>query len=298
MGAVGQILILSLMGVHLAWALVKTPSLGRSNTIDPVDMCREIKFVDASRRSATRESVLRDLCEAGVTHVELDDKMKQFAIFNLHRDNFEDAAKWHSGDAKNVIDDPYWTINDVEQLKDTKYHWYTHGLPMWPLPHQAISNTTAKSILPKKKPADWPNYGMATPVYFAAKAWRNQAWSAEEFFQQQPKNSPFKSHKDFHKLAKEVVEKVNGQQVESYSDWPFLRYSLLPMVKSMMLRNKGLCPDELYVYTRVTPCHPTEARQLTCVQAALEARNILTQAGCRATDVIVGYTQEYNNNAL
>lgn len=292
------LLLLATVCVQLGWSLVKTPSIGRSNTVDPALMCREIKFVDQSRRTAPRESVLRDLCEAGVTHVDLDDKLKQFAIFNLHRDHFENTAKWHSGDAQNVMDDPYWIVNDVETLSTTKYHWYSHGLPMWPVPFQALANTTGKSLLPKKKPADWPNYGIATPIYFAAKAWRNQAWSLEEFFQQQKKDSPFKSVKDFHKLAKSIVESINGQQVESYSDWPFLRYSLVPMVKSMMLRNKGLCPDELYVYTRVTPCYPSEAAHLTCSQAALEARNLLTQAGCRTTDVIVGYTEEYKNNAL
>lgn len=58
----------------------------------------------------------------------------------------------------------------------------------------------------------------------------------EEFFQQTKKNSPFKSHDDFHKLAKGVVAAINGSQVESYSEWPFLKYSLPPMVRSMVRR--------------------------------------------------------------
>ncbi|KAK8744277.1 hypothetical protein OTU49_000715 [Cherax quadricarinatus] len=240
------------------------------------------------------------MCVKAAPHVELNNKLKQFAVFLIQRDGFDNQARWYSGEAQDVLADPYWVVNEVEALATTKYHWYSHGLPMWPLPHQALTNTTA-SKLPslKKKVVDWPNYGLATPVYFASNAWRNQAWSLEEFFQQKnKKTSPFKSHKDFHNLAKELVANIDGQKVESYSEWPFLKYSLVPMVKSMVTRNKGLCPDELYIYLRVTPCYPGEGAHLTCAQAALHARTLLTLAACRTTDVIVGYTQEYKNDPL
>ncbi|KAK7079261.1 hypothetical protein SK128_000946 [Halocaridina rubra] len=267
---------------------------------DPAALCTIIKFTDPKRYTTTRESVLRELCKVGVSHVDFDDTRKQFAVYNIHRDSFESKPRWHSGDAQNVMDDKYWEVNEVIQLQSSKHHWYSHGLPIWPLPHQALSNGTNPKVLPlsKKKPVDWPNYGIATPIYFAAKAWRNQAWSAEEFFQQTSKTAPFKSLKDFHKLAKALVENIDGQQVESYSEWPFLKHSLGPMVNSVVNRNKGLCPDEMFLYFHVTPCYPKEAQFQSCNQAALAARNLLTQANCRTTDVIVGYTQEYNNNAL
>ncbi|XP_068216528.1 uncharacterized protein [Palaemon carinicauda] len=288
------------IAIQLALGFVIQPPLIRTPSLDPETMCSTIKFVDSKRKSTVRESVLRHLCQVGVSHVDLDGIRKQFAIFNLHRDGFESAPRWYSGDAPDVVNNKYWAVNDVEQLDTSKHHWYTHGLPMWPLPYQDLANASTPKILsiPKKKPIDWPNYGMATPIYYAAKAWRNQAWSLEEFFQQMKKKSPFKSHKDYHKLAKSLVETIDSQQVENYSEWPFFKYSLKSMAQSMVRRNKGLCPDELYIYFRMTPCHPKEAQHLSCTQAALAARTILTEINCRATDVIVGYTEEYNNNAL
>ena len=62
----------------------------------------------------------------------------------------------------------------------------------------------------------------------------SQAWSVEEFFQQEKKKSPFKSHEDFHKLVLAVVGGVDGNSVESYSEWPFLKFSLPLMVQSMV----------------------------------------------------------------
>ncbi|XP_045615349.1 uncharacterized protein [Procambarus clarkii] len=286
--------------VQVGWCFVPTHNQ-LTKTLTPTTDCRDIKFTDPSRRSAVRESVLRAMCTKAAPHLDLTDKIKQFAVFLLQRDDFDDQARWHSGEAKDVLADPYWVVNQVEELPTTKYHWYSHGLPMWPLPHQALPNTTTSKLpsLKKKKPVDWPNYGFATPIYFASNAWRNQAWSLEEFFQQKSKKtSPFKSHKDFHKLAKDIVANLDGLKVESYSEWPFLKYSLVPMVKSMVERNKGLCPDDLYIYHRVTPCHPSEAAHLSCAQAALDARTLLTLAACRTTNVIVGYTQDYTNDAL
>lgn len=75
-----------------------------------------------------------------------------------------------------MLSDPYWAVNEVMVLKSTKYSWYVHGLPMWPLPHQALANKTTTKLpsIKKKKPVDWPNYGLATPIYFTSKAWRDQ----------------------------------------------------------------------------------------------------------------------------
>lgn len=74
---------------------------------------------------------------------------------------------------QDVLSDPYWSVNEVTVLQTTKYHWYVHGLPMWPLPHQALTNKTSKRPF-NKKPVDWPSYGLATPVYYASNAWRDQ----------------------------------------------------------------------------------------------------------------------------
>lgn len=68
-------------------------------------------------------------------------------------------------------------------------------------------------------------------------------WSLEEFFQQEKKKSPFRSHKNFHSLAKNLVAGVDGDDVESYSQWPFLKYSLAFMVESMVSCIFGLIND-------------------------------------------------------
>ena len=59
-------------------------------------------------------------------------------------------------------------------------------------------------------------------------------WSVEEFFQQEKNNSPFKNHEEFHKVVAAVVANVDGNRVESYSEWPFLKFSLPLMVRSMV----------------------------------------------------------------
>lgn len=76
---------------------------------------------------------------------------------------------------QDVLADPDWMVNELETLSNTGYHWYTLGLPLWPLPHQELPNTTPSKprLLGRKKPVDWPNYGLATPIYYASTAWRN-----------------------------------------------------------------------------------------------------------------------------
>ena len=44
--------------------------------------------------------MLRSICEKGINHIGLDEKLKQFAVYNLHRDSFDTTPKWISGDAK------------------------------------------------------------------------------------------------------------------------------------------------------------------------------------------------------
>ncbi|XP_063840756.1 uncharacterized protein LOC135089244 [Scylla paramamosain] len=275
---------------------VSSLSSSPSSAYLPGEECKHIKFSQPGQATVVRQSVLRQMCLRAAPHVDVNKIFKQFAIFLLHRDDFDDSPKWHSGDAKAVLDDPYWAVNEVTVLKSTKYQWYVHGLPMWPLPHQALANktTSKRPSLKKKKPVDWPNYGLATPIYFASKAWRDQAWSVEEFFQQEKKKSPFKSHEDFHKLVLEVVGGVNGSKVESYSEWAFLKFSLPLMVRSMTRRNKGLCPDEMYIYFRLTPCYPKEPQYAVCAQAARHARLLLTVSSCPTTTVIVGFSKEYS----
>ncbi|MPC73501.1 hypothetical protein E2C01_067833 [Portunus trituberculatus] len=119
----------------------------------------------------------------------------------------------------------------------------------------------------------------------------SHAWSVEEFFQQEKKKSPFKSHEDFHKLVLAVVGAVDGNKVESYSEWAFLKYSLPLMVRSMTQRNKGICPDEMYIYFRLTPCYPKEPQYAVCEQAARNARLLLTASSCPTTTVIVGFSK-------
>ena len=63
----------------------------------------------------------------------------------------------------------------------------------------------------------------------------------EEFFQEvinmkstKQNPGPFKSSKDFHKLAKVLLAEVDAANVESYGSWPFLQHSLLPMMESFV----------------------------------------------------------------
>ncbi|XP_076065349.1 uncharacterized protein LOC143039352 [Oratosquilla oratoria] len=268
----------------------KKPSVDEA--IASCESAQAIDYVNPGQRSTVRDAVVLEMCRKGSSHVILDPTLKQFSVFLLHRDNFDPEVKWHSGDATDVINDKYFFVNEVATLKETGYKWYSLGYPMWPLPHQAVSVSTGRSSLfGRRKEDDWPNYGLATPIYFASNSWRNQMWSLEEFFQQEKGSSKFKNHKEFHKLAKEMMGTINPAQVESYNEWPFLKSSLLPMVKSMVKRNKGICPDELYLYFRFTPCHPKEAQQVACDVARLQARNILTEADCRTTDIVVAYSE-------
>ncbi|XP_050693238.1 uncharacterized protein LOC126983987 [Eriocheir sinensis] len=282
-------------GPSLSSSPLSSSSLSSSSSAayNPAEECKHMRFSRPDQESVTRESVLRQMCLRAAPHVDVTETFKQFAIFLLQRDDFDGSPKWHSGNAKDVLSDPYWSVNEVTVLQATRYYWYVHGLPMWPLPYQALTNRTSRRLF-KKKPVDWPSYGLATPIYYASNAWRDQTWSLEEFFQQTKKKTPFKNHDDFHKLAKEVVAAVNGSQVESYGEWPFLKYSLPPMVRSMVQRNKGICPDDLYIYLRLTPCNPADPAQAVCAQAARHARLLLTVASCPNTAVIVGYSKEYS----
>ncbi|KAG0724473.1 hypothetical protein GWK47_005077 [Chionoecetes opilio] len=197
------------------------------------------RLLHAGQANVVRGSVLRQMCLSAAQRVDVTKTFKQFAVFLLHRDDFDETPRWYSGDAQVSAG-----VAMDSTGRGTKVQWYTHGLPMWPLPFQAIDNTTSKWPHKKKKPANWPNYGLATPLYLAAKG-------------------------------------LEGTDLNSSFPCLFL---------SQTQRNKGLCPDEMYIYLRFTPCYPIEPSQVVCYLAERHARLLLT-ASCPTTTVIVGYSK-------
>lgn len=64
------------------------------------------RFSRPDQKSATRESVLSQMCLRAAPHVDVTKTLKQFAIFLLQRDDFNGSPKWHSGDAKVSVRSP------------------------------------------------------------------------------------------------------------------------------------------------------------------------------------------------
>lgn len=66
----------------------------------PLSASFPARFSKPGQATVVREAVMRQMCQRAAPHVDVTKVFKQFAIFLLHRDDFDDSPKWHSGDAK------------------------------------------------------------------------------------------------------------------------------------------------------------------------------------------------------
>lgn len=276
--------------------------------------------------SDIRRSVLRELCLRTHQHVHLKTpqrsasnpkqqpkRTEQAAALNLHRDSFSDQVRWEAGEASDVINTANWFV-DAEVPLSNGYTWYEHGLPLWPLLDQAL--TQKETVLAKKKKLNWPNYAIATPLYVApleASNSRDLAISVRKLFagdtarpQQQSQNTFANSNKFQSTVLDFIKDHFQDQFGYTRSDigqtfgeterWiqPLVKQSLRPMLESFMKRQKtrapkssdiATCPDEVYLFFLQKPC-PTAS---TC-QVILDIQQKLRVTNCVNTDVVVGYT--------
>ncbi|KAK8375641.1 hypothetical protein O3P69_008445 [Scylla paramamosain] len=107
------------------------------------DVCSRIEFVTGEDHQVVEKvlkKVLKELCETGQRHVVQEQRLsrggEQFAVLNLHRDAFRATVYWQGGDAKNVVDDSDWRVDEEVALAPGKeeddakakifYHCFTH----------------------------------------------------------------------------------------------------------------------------------------------------------------------------
>lgn len=234
----------------------------------------------------------------------------------LHRDDFSERVRWHTGDAQDVTANTEWWVDDEAEAipagqgpntagATSYYHWYRHGLPLWPLPHQAIAKKTRKlsclHFCRSRKP-DWPNYAFATPLYlvpYETRNYRNPELSIGKYFNEKKNSSKtlFANTPEFFKsvriLLKGRCDRIR-RQPESSSNWlaPLLDLSLPSMLASFRTRQRSRaphdakvsrCPDQLYVFLLREPCHDD------LLQLKEDLSHHLTGEDCsNTTNVVVG----------
>lgn len=242
-------------------------------------------------------------------------RTEQAAVLNLHRDSFSDQVRWEAGEASDVINSPSWYV-DAEVPLSNGYTWYQHGLPLWPLLNQAL--TQKETVLAKKKKLDWPSYAIATPLYVApleASNSRDLAISVRKLFagdtarpqQQSANQNVFANSNKFQSTVLDFIKdhfqdqfgytlSDIGQTFSETERWiqPLVKQSLRPMLESFMKRQKtrapksseiATCPDEVYAFFLQKPCATASA-----CQVILDIQQELRVTNCVNTDVVVGYT--------
>lgn len=238
-------------------------------------VCSTVKFDPGEQEHQVAETILKELCETGLRHVVQEQRRprggEQFAIINLHRDASSERVRWQEGDAKSVVDDSDWRVDEEEALVPGKgrntatrktfysYHWYLHGLPMWPLLNQTLKKNNFFFSLRKVK---WPNYALATPLYlvpYERRNYRNETISINKMFQKMgnKKHKAFKDTVRFKKYVTKFCRKTCDsieRNPDRLNNWlvPLIDHSLTHMMES--LKNGGRCPDQLYVFFLREPC--------------------------------------------
>ncbi|XP_066947457.1 uncharacterized protein [Macrobrachium rosenbergii] len=276
--------------------------------------------------SQIRTSVLQQLCEAGHRHVLLKGaspsqyqtlpltsprRAEQFSVIYIHRDDFSDKVNWKSGDAPDIMCNDNWFIDEEVKLTNG-YHWYTHGLPIWPMVNQTVV-PKKQGLLSRKKKIDWPNYAIGTPFYlvpFEIYNSRDPNVAIQKRFQNDfaatalaHEQNVLVNQAGFQGKVTDLYRTLFLDQAgyarkdinadfESYANWlqPLVQASLQPMLESFLQSQtpkKGqaaICPDELYVYFHKIPCTASS----TCL-VLNEFQLILKLASCPDTSVVVGY---------
>ncbi|XP_068228491.1 uncharacterized protein [Palaemon carinicauda] len=294
---------------------------------DPIQRqeCSSV-FMMHGAPSQIRTSVLQQLCEAGHRHVLLKGaapsqhqsfpltsprRAEQFGVIYIHRDDFSDKVNWKSGDAPDIMCNDNWFVDEEVKLTNG-YHWYTHGLPLWPMVNQTVV-PKKQGLLSRKKKIDWPNYAIGTPLYlvpfeiynsrdpnlaiqkrfsndFAATALAHEqnVLVNQAGFQDKVTNLYRTLFLDQTGYARKDI----NTDFESYPNWfqPLVQAALQPMLESFVQSQtpkKGqaaICPDELYVFFHKLPCTASS----TCL-VLNEFQLILKLANCPDTSVVVGY---------
>ncbi|KAK7085419.1 hypothetical protein SK128_016366, partial [Halocaridina rubra] len=304
----------------------KIDNIGRNNVCVATDTMVSICWYGVA--SNIRTSVLRNLCEAGHRHVllkgtkpspyqtapaALPRRAEQFAVFNIHRDDFSDKVNWKFGEAVDIMCDDNWFVDEEVKLSNG-YHWYTHGLPIWPLVNQTLT-LKKKGWFSRNKVANWPNYGIATPFYLIPSEIYNsrdpglaiQKLFAGDFVQSgltPHVQDAFTNADGFKNKITELYQhlfldqtgyarKDLSSEFETYPYWlqPLVKLSLQPMLESFIHAQgapkrgqAGICPDELYVFFHQKPC----ASNSSCLLLN-EFQLILKLVECPDTRLVVGY---------
>ncbi|XP_042215085.1 uncharacterized protein LOC121861430 [Homarus americanus] len=301
-------------------------------TQEPVSgMCSSVKMLFGAP-SKVHLSVLEELCHKGQQHVLIKGRggvggkgasidpsspfkeplrrAEQFVVMNLHRDSFSDKVTWSSGDARDVICEKSWFVDEEVALANS-YSWYRHGLPIWPLLNQTLAPKISR--FSRQKKLDWPNYAIATPLYIVPyenlnlrdpKIAINKLFTGDTVHQQDKLKlqNEFVQSVNFQKDILEFYEDRNAdiiQDAKDYMNWllPLMNKSLRSMIESFKERQKkrapkhsevSFCPDELYVFFLEKPCSSVSSCHLLN-----HLQLILRTVGCSAiTDVVVGFSRQ------
>ncbi|XP_045112836.1 uncharacterized protein LOC123505517 [Portunus trituberculatus] len=285
-------------------------------------VCSKVEFAiyeDLQEYHQVAEDVLKQLCDTGRRHVVKEKRRprggEQFAILNLHRDAFSATVRWQEGDAKNVVNDSDWRVDEEEALfpgeggdaatATTFYHWYHHGLPMWPLLNQTLKKTTFfKRLFKKSKKPKWPNYALATPLYlvpYERNNYRNEMISMNKMFHkmENKKQKVFKDTVRFKTYVNEFCRKTCDtieKNPDSLSNWlvPLIDNSFTGMMASFMKQERrrapkktklSKCPDQLYVFLLREPCRHDALLLKEHIDTLLHRANCLS-----ITKLVVGYS--------
>lgn len=276
-------------------------------------VCSTVKFVPGDQEHQVAEKILKELCETGLHHVVQAQRRprggEQFAIVNLHRDAFSEKVNWQEGDAKSVVDDSDWRVDEEEALvagkgrnaatPKTFYHWYLHGLPMWPLLNQTLKKT--KNFFPSLSTVKWPNYALATPLYlvpYERRNRRNEIISINKMFQkmESKKHKAFKDTVRFKKYVTEFCHKACDsieRDPDRLDNWlvPLIDHSLTHMMASFK-NQQSKCPDQLYVFFLLEPCRHDSLLLKEKIDDLLHGERCLD-----ITRLVIGYSAKVTPSA-
>lgn len=220
----------------------------------------------------------------------------------LHEDKSSGDVAWDAGGKRNVIMQRCWYV-DEEVLLRNDYRWYSHGLPMWPLPAKKKSWYGMFWMMGSR----WPNYALATPLYLVP-AISDPGISIGKFFGKdlkRPRSDTVDSFSrpEVQEYVRQLVKKQffepeqnllslatwrenATRDFDQYEHWfrPVVQESLKPMIMSFRKQHRSKCPDEIYVFFFRQPCESLDSCQVTA--------DIRKESDtCRSTELVVGFLE-------
>lgn len=233
-------------------------------------------------------------------------------------------VQWYTGDAQDWTTDTNWWVDEEVAIPagqgykaagaTSYYHWYRHGLPMWPLQYQSLPKPTHKKIrilFWRPRISDWPNYALATPLYlvpYEKRNYRNPELSIGKSFAAMKKHKieNFVQTSAFYEFVRNYISNMGNRIVQHPKfprNWlaPLLDFSLPNMLLSFKTRQRSRapkkakvsrCPDQLYVFLLREPCH-SDLLNLT-----KDLATSLTAGDCsNTTSVVVGCSKSLPQDA-